>query len=117
MKFVVDESVESEIAYALRKNNHDVIYIAEGNSGIKDLWIIQEAFKLKYILITQDKDFGELVYRLSENHSGIILIRLHGLLPSQKTDLVLKLINDYEEEILDSSFIVLQKRLVRVRPK
>ncbi len=62
MNFVVDEGVDLQIVKALRKKRHDVLYIAELASGITDDLVLQYANQQDRILITRDKDFGELVY-------------------------------------------------------
>lgn len=63
MKFVADEGVDAQIIKALRVKGHDVLYIAEFDSGIADDLVLKYANNQKRILITRDKDFGELVYR------------------------------------------------------
>ncbi|WEK35114.1 MAG: DUF5615 family PIN-like protein [Candidatus Pseudobacter hemicellulosilyticus] len=64
MQFVADESVDAPIYKALRQDSHGVLAIAETTPGITDEQVLQIAYDNKAILITQDKDFGELVYRL-----------------------------------------------------
>jgi predicted nuclease of predicted toxin-antitoxin system len=65
LKFVADEGVEKEIVLALR-HSYDVIYIAEVSPSIPDEAILQKASEENRILITLDKDFGELVFRLKK---------------------------------------------------
>lgn len=73
MKFVADEGIDAIIVDLLRKNDHDVIYIAEYKSGIIDEEVLEITNSQNRILMTRDKDFGELVYRDRMVHSGIIL--------------------------------------------
>lgn len=114
MNFVADESVDKPIVDQLRKNQHDVFFIAEKMPGAKDDFILQFANDNKCILITQDKDFGELIYRLQQIHSGVILIRLEGIKPKSKAEIVFAAIKQNENE-LTNSFTVIQKHLVRIR--
>jgi predicted nuclease of predicted toxin-antitoxin system len=64
MKFLVDECCEAEIVSLLRSEGHEVLYVPEFKPGAADSEILPMAFKEKRILLTEDKDFGELVYRL-----------------------------------------------------
>lgn len=63
MKFVADEGVDNQIVIQLRKDSHDVLYIAEIDSGTSDDHILAFSNDEARILMTRDKDFGELAYR------------------------------------------------------
>lgn len=65
-------------------------------------------------MITSDKDFGELVYRLKKATKGIILLRIEELNPLRKAELVLKVLREREEQ-LSNAFVVIQKELIRIR--
>lgn len=73
---VADESVDFGIVQSLRKENINVISIQESYGGIADEEVLQVALKNDAILITEDKDFGELVFRLRMKHTGVLLIRI-----------------------------------------
>ncbi|MEN0048029.1 MAG: DUF5615 family PIN-like protein [Bacteroidota bacterium] len=66
------------------------------------------------ILMTRDKDFGELVYRDKKNHSGIILNRLSKLSTEQKIELILKVLSEYGDQLLNA-FTVIQPTKIRVK--
>jgi len=89
MNFIADEGVDIQIVLKLRQEGHDVIYIAEMASGTDDEDILQMASEGSRILVTRDKDFGELAYRDGRAHAGIILSRLHELSSEKKAELVL----------------------------
>lgn len=76
MKFLIDESVEYRLVIFLRDADYDTSSIAELSSGSDDETVLSTAYKENRILITNDKDFGELIYKLSLPHKGIILFRL-----------------------------------------
>lgn len=90
MKFIADEGVDAQIVAALRKENHDVLYVMEFDAGASDPEILSFANEEDRILITRDKDFGELVFRLKKIHSGIILNRLYQLDSKSKAALVME---------------------------
>ena len=114
MKFVADEGVDAPIVKLLRELNHEVYSIQENNSGINDDGVLRIANERNEILITQDKDFGELVYRLRQLHSGIILIKLTGLKPTGKANLLALAIEQHHSKLF-GSFTVINKNHVKIR--
>jgi len=91
-----------------------VVYILETNQGIDDEFILAKANADKRILLTQDKDFGELIFRLKNAHHGVILIRLEGYKPSEKAEIVLNAILKHSNELINS-FTVIQPNAIRIR--
>jgi hypothetical protein len=63
MNLLVDEGVDGPIVERLRHDGHDVIYVAELSPGIDDPEVLKRANEADALLMTADKDFGELVYR------------------------------------------------------
>lgn len=116
MKFIADESVDAPIVNKLREEGFSVFAIAEHCPGIDDEQVLMFARNMHSILITQDKDFGELIFRLGRSHEGIILLRLSGLQPQLKADLTLKVITKHQKEI-PGSFAVIYKELVKIRKR
>jgi len=114
MKFIADEGVDAQIVSKLRSEGYDVLYIAEFDAGANDDDILKFANEDDRILITRDKDFGELVFRLNKIHSGIVLNRLFQLDSSRKAALVLKVVNQYKEQLY-GSYTVIQPGRIRVR--
>lgn len=84
MNFLADESVDRQIVERLRQDGHQVWYVAEMEPGISDENVLDLANKEGYLLITADKDFGELVFLQRRLMSGVTLIRLTGLSPLNK---------------------------------
>ena len=76
MRFLVDECTGPAVARWLREQQHDVFSVYEQARGMDDGEIVRNAFAEKRILITNDKDFGEKVYRERWPHKGIVLLRL-----------------------------------------
>ena len=66
MKFLADECCDTGLVASLRKDGHDVLYVTEKKAGAIDDEILSDAYKEERILITEDKDFGELVYRFKK---------------------------------------------------
>lgn len=82
--------------------------------GISDDEVLDIANNEGAPLLTGDKDFGELVYRQRRIMSGVILIRLAGLSPLQKGEIVTQAINQHQAE-LPNSFAVISPGAIRIR--
>lgn len=114
MKFLADEGVDRNIVDGLRQFGFDVFYVIDETRSLDDDVLLQIAANEDRILITKDKDFGELVYRLNKIHSGVILLRMEGLTTQERAGIVCPLILKYKEQ-LHNSFTVIQKRFIRIR--
>jgi len=88
MKILADESVDKQIVEQLRKDGHEVDYVAESTPGISDPEVLNRANELNALLVTADKDFGELVFQqLWASSTGIVLLRLSGMSAEMKAQL------------------------------
>jgi predicted nuclease of predicted toxin-antitoxin system len=76
MRFLVDECTSPAVADWLRSEGHDVFSVYDSARGIDDEAVLEKALAESWILITNDKDFGEKVYRERHHHHGVILMRL-----------------------------------------
>jgi predicted nuclease of predicted toxin-antitoxin system len=114
MNLLADESVEQEVVERLRADGHDTVYVAELSPSITDDQVLDEANARSALLVTADKDFGELVYRLGRIHAGVVLTRLAGLSPSAKADAVSELFRDHAAE-LAGAFCVIAPGSIRIR--
>ena len=72
----MDERAGPGVARWLDMREHDVVSVFPDNRGLDDLSILQRAFAEDRIVVTCDKDYGELVYRLGQPHKGVVLLRL-----------------------------------------
>jgi predicted nuclease of predicted toxin-antitoxin system len=114
MNFVADESVDRQIVDALREDDHAVLYVTEMEPGISDDEVLDKAEKGSAILITADKDFGELVFRQQRITKGVVLVRLAGLLPSKKAEIASTMIKKHLDAI-QNAFSVISPNAIRIR--
>jgi predicted nuclease of predicted toxin-antitoxin system len=114
MNLLADENIETEIVDLLRNNGYKVDYVLEMSPGVDDKEIISRANKNNSILVTSDKDFGELVFRQRLVHNGVILIRLHGMPTDKKAEIVSNFVKAYSSKI-PNSFSVITKSNIRIR--
>ena len=114
MNFLADESVDRQIVDHLRRDGHSVWYVAEMAPGISDDFVLDLANQEAALLLTADKDFGELLYRWQRLAPGVVLIRLAGLSPVSKAGIVASAINEHATE-LPRAFVVITPGGVRIR--
>ena len=76
MRFVVDECTGPRVASWLRSQGNDVVSIYDEHRGAGDEFVLRLAADEDRVLITNDKDFGERIFRHGERHRGVILLRL-----------------------------------------
>lgn len=79
MRMVADENVSSTVIHGLRACGHDVLAVKDLMRGVLDTAIFAQACAAHRLVLTHDKDFGELAFRSGLSAaSGVILIRLSG---------------------------------------
>ena len=114
MRFLADECCDAFLVSALRADGHDVLYALEAFPGALDDELLACAFSEQRVLLMEDKDFGELVYRLGRPAQGIVLLRFDVADRALKVPRLRDLLRD--ESRLAGSFIVLEVDKVRARP-
>jgi predicted nuclease of predicted toxin-antitoxin system len=112
--FVADENIDTDIIDILRKNGVNIISIAEDFPSIPDMDVLKISNNHEAILITADKDFGELIFRRGEISEGVILLRIFGISQKQKARMILDVFKNHLTEF-SGSFTVINKNKVRVK--
>ena len=112
MRFLVDECTGPAVARWLRRQGHEVFSVYEEARGMEDEDIIQKAFAENWILVTNDKGFGEKVYREQHRHKGVVLLRLDDERASSKIETLRQLLEGYAEQ-LAGQFVTVTERQVR----
>src|SRR5436305_1543330 len=116
MRFLVDECTGPKVAEWLREQSHDVFSVYDEARGLEDDDIIQKAFAENRILITNDKDFGEKVYRERRPHRGVIFMRLKDERAANKIAVLRQLFEEYEDR-LPGRFVVVTENRARFAQK
>jgi len=112
MRFLVDESTGPVVAEWLRNKGHDVYSVFSESRGMQDAEVIQKAFAENRILVTNDKDFGEKVFRERQPHRGIILLRLEDERSIVKIEIIRQLLESHANN-LAGNFVVVTETSVR----
>lgn len=113
MKFLADESCDSIIVRSLRGAGYDVVSISEISPGIGDLSVIDKAIRERRILLTEDKDFGQLVFANQASSGGVIFLRFPAQARTTIAKTTVDFINHHKEEIM-GCFVVLQPGRIRI---
>jgi predicted nuclease of predicted toxin-antitoxin system len=114
MRFLADENIDRQSVAALRQAGHEVVYIAELDPGITDDQVLDLANREELLLLTADKDFGELVYRLHRQAHGIVLVRLAGAAAEEKAEIVGAVVRKHGQELVNA-FSVITLDGIRIR--
>ncbi len=112
MRFLVDESTGPTVGRWLRLQGHEVFSVYDQARGLDDLAILRIAATGNWIIITNDKDFGEKVYREHLHHEGVILLRLENEHAANKIATIQHLLTTYAEQ-LPKQFVVVTEARVR----
>lgn len=114
IKLLADECCDKELVSKLRLEGHDVWYVPEFRAGAGDDEILPLAVEEGRVLLTEDKDFGELVYRLKKPAIGVILLRFETEDRELKLRRLIELI-DVRGEKIPGSFVVVDREKFRFR--
>ena len=113
VRLVADESCDFTLVVGLRAAGHDVVAITETMSGADDEQVMALAAAERRLLLTEDKDFGQLVFAAAARNSGVVLVRYPVRARSRLTADVLALLAQRAESLY-GCFVVVQPGRVRV---
>lgn len=111
MRFLVDESTGPVFARWLSQKGYQVFSVYDQARGLDDELIIEKALAENWVLITNDKDFGEKVYRNHHAHRGVILVRLEDERAARKIVTLQNLLERYSDKLVDQYIVVTEKRV------
>jgi len=112
IKFLVDECSGPAVARWLFQEGFEVYSVFDENAGISDLEIIKKAQKENWVIITNDKDFGDLIFRDAHPHCGVIFMRLQNERSTNKIKCLKRLLAQFSNQI-ENRFIVVTETNVR----
>lgn len=114
-KFIVDECTGIAIVHFLRAQGYDVVGVSEAMPQASDFDILQRAIAEQRIVVTNDKDFGDMVYRDQRRHLGILLLRLADDRTETKIRVIAAVLAHYAQH-LANRFVVATEQNIRLRP-
>src|SRR5262245_50685495 len=115
MRLLADESCDFRVVRALRAAGHDVATVVEVSPGAEDSVVIDMARREGRIFLTEDTDFGQLVYAAARPAAGVILIRFRSNARAALCAMVVDAVAKYADK-LGGRFVVLQPGRIRFGP-
>jgi predicted nuclease of predicted toxin-antitoxin system len=113
MRFLADENCDFTVVHALREAGHDVLCVSEITPRAEDSEVIKLADDEKRIVLTEDKDFGQLVYSHGQKTLGVIFLRFPTSARRQISRAVVDLVKQQGEK-LAGCFITVQPGRIRI---
>jgi len=113
LRFLADESCDFAVVRALRAEGYDVLAVSEVPHRSDDRELIEQAYAGRRILLTEDKDFGWLVYVSHVDSSGVILIRFPGHARQTLVRTVGQVVEEQGERLL-KAFVLVQPGHIRI---
>lgn len=113
MRLLIDSCVSKFAVNDLRRNGHDLIWIPEEGTDPGDTEILNRAYQEDRILVTADKDFGDLVFVFQKPHPAII--RLVNLQAKEQGPIILNVLEKYEPYLGKLPILTVNKNRVRVK--
>ena len=115
MKILVDECTGPSVGRFFTSQNLDVYCVSTSSPGWTDYQVLDKAVSENRVIITNDKDFGDMVFKEKISHCGVILMRLEDESPMNKIQILRQFLQNFTEEITGNYFIVLTEKLARIR--
>src|SRR4051812_22896459 len=89
MRFLANEYFPLASVNRLRYAGHDVLFVAEALPGAKDADILARANHEDRIILTFDRDYGELIYRHGlPTPGGVVYLRFDPITPEEPADIL-----------------------------
>ena len=114
MRFLIDVGVGKKVEKWLRENGYDTRAVRDIDVKAKDVDILKLAVSEDRMIVTMDKDFGELVYNSGLLHSGVLILRLDDATGEKKVEILGKILTRFSDEI-EYKFCVYQDGRLRIR--
>jgi predicted nuclease of predicted toxin-antitoxin system len=112
MKLLANENFPKASVLALRNRGYDVLSIGEENPSIEDHEVVDIAINEERLILTFDRDYGELVFKKGlKPPKGIIYLRIDPFSPEEPAEVISKLIQsqkfsfDHYLTVVDNNFI------------
>jgi predicted nuclease of predicted toxin-antitoxin system len=114
VKLLIDSSIWSPVIGDLRRAGHDVEAVRDWPSDPGDLVILAYAHAHRRVLVTLDKDFGDLIVRDGHPHAG--LLRLVTDSVHEQLAMMLEAIDRHADDLLNGAIVTVEEDRIRVRP-
>ena len=115
MRLLADENFARAAVVALEERGHDVLWIRRDAPGSPDVAVLSKAQDEERVLLTFDKDFGELAIRFGlPASSGILLFRLASVSPADAIRIVVSTVESRDD--WRGCLTVVDEKRIRMTP-
>jgi len=114
MKFLANENIPLASNQYLEKKGYDIIHVGVVNSSITDEEVMKLAIMENRVIITFDRDYGNLVFRDGYQPPGVIYLRLQDYPPIYPGEFVHALIES-DTYMFEGQFTVASENHIRQR--
>ncbi len=114
LKLLIDVGVGKKVEDFLLVEGYDIKCIRDIDPRMSDIEILNIAVSEKRMVLTMDKDFGELIYNSKLSHAGVLLLRLEDAKSILKVDIVKIILKDFSDNILNK-FCVYKNGKLRIK--
>ncbi|MHB8841891.1 MAG: DUF5615 family PIN-like protein [Candidatus Aquicultor sp.] len=114
LRFLVDVGVSKKLEKWLQDQGYDVLSVRDIDPRMFDSKILEMAVSEGCMVITMDRDFGELVFNSGLSHTGVLLLRLENARSEEKIEAVNKILEKYSDKLINK-FCVFKDGRLRIR--
>ena len=114
MEILADESVDYRLVKYMRNLGYQVVSVLEACPGVSDDQVLKIAKQKRAILLTEDKDFGALTFRLKKSNNGIVLLRFSGIPIESKKEIIKNVLKLHAPQLI-GNFTVISSEKCRIR--
>ena len=115
MRWLIDECVDANLAALLRESGHDAVYMSDVAPRTADPEVLYRAERENRLLLTEDKDFSDLVFRQARPAPGLVLVRIDPSRRSRKGPRLLAAIDRFGDTLF-GRYTVIEDARFRSRP-
>jgi predicted nuclease of predicted toxin-antitoxin system len=116
IKLLMDVGVGKTVDLWLLNHGYNVISIRDINPRMSDQEILKIAVTERRMVVTMDKDFGDLVYNSGQAHAGVLLLRLEDANADEKIKDIETILKKYSDKI-HNNFCVYKDGKLRIRSR
>jgi predicted nuclease of predicted toxin-antitoxin system len=114
LKLLLDKCLSPRTLRALDAAGHNVVWVGDWNSDPGDATILETARREQRVLITLDKDFGELAVAFGQPHCGIV--RLVDIHPRNQASACESILARHGGELATGAIVTMARGRIRLRP-
>ncbi|MFD1872148.1 DUF5615 family PIN-like protein [Hymenobacter bucti] len=113
MKFIIDVGVGRSVEVQLAADGYEVLPVRDRDPHMADREILSWAVQEQAIVVTMDKDFGDLIWKERLPHAGVVLLRMEDATGPERADAMRRIARDFSSE-LPHHFTVFKNDRLRI---